>query len=89
MRPKTIIMLIMAVLLAIMLFQLTYASDTTRVFAGIPEKDMIYAAIAITFILGYMTGRPRKQRALGHFNHDNADSMHTDTLSDEDREYIN
>ena len=88
MRPKTIIMLLMVILLTMMLLQIVYSANVTMIFTDVSKTNMILAAIVIAFILGYMIGHPGSRKKFRHFHHDNPDDAHPDTLSEEDRRYI-
>jgi hypothetical protein len=78
-------MIIIVVVLAATLSALTSSSNAT-VF-GIPKNNIIIADVALAFILGYMLGRPGRQSRLKHIPEDN-EHTNSDTLSEEDRNYI-
>jgi len=88
MRPKIIIMMILLVMLTIMILQIVYSANATTVFGGISKTNMIIAALIVSFILGYMTGYPSRQKRLRHIHHDSDEYEDSDTLSEEDRRYI-
>lgn len=85
MRPKTIIMIIIAILLAATLGALT--STTNATVFGIPKTNMTIADVVLAFILGYMMGRPGRRSKLRYIP-DDGEHTSTDTLSEEDRRYI-
>jgi len=88
MRPKTIIMTLMAILLIIILLEIIYSTNATIIFGSVSKKHMVLVAVVIAFILGYMAGRPGRRQKFGHVHYDEIDDARPDTLSDEDRNYI-
>ena len=88
MRPRTIVMIILVVLLTMMILQIVYTANVTIIFSDIPKTDMVIAAVVLAFILGYMVGYPGRQKKFKHIHHDANDYDNADTLSDEDRRYI-
>jgi uncharacterized integral membrane protein len=88
MRPRTIVMIILVVLLTIMILQLVYTANFTIIFSDIPKTDIIIAALVVAFILGYMVGYPGRQKKFKHIHHDADEYDNADTLSEEDRRYI-
>lgn len=85
MRPKTIIMIIIVVVLAATLSALLSSSGST-VFS-IPKNNMTIADVVLAFILGLLLGRPGRQSKLRYIP-DDKDHTDSDTLSEEDRNYI-
>jgi len=92
MRIKTMIIILVAVLLTVTLMQNTGTVSFKFLWATfwISKLVMLIIIGAIFFILGILVGRPKRVKRLG------GDSTGTDwdknqpnTLSDEDREYIN
>jgi hypothetical protein len=81
-------MIILVVLLAIMILQIVYTANVTMVFNDIPKSDMIIAAVIVAFILGYMVGRPGHHKRFKHIHHNADEYDNADTLSEEDRRYI-
>jgi uncharacterized integral membrane protein len=87
MRIKTMVILLVAVLLAIVIFQNTGQVKFTFLFADmyISKLAMLLLVAAIAFGLGVMVGRPKNVRRLGGGF---TDGSNPNTLSDEDREYV-
>ena len=87
MRIKTIIIILITVLLTAILMQNTGKVAFEFLWATFYLSKLIGLAIVaiIGFILGILVGRPKKVKRLG----DDYDSTHkTDTLSNEDKDYI-
>jgi hypothetical protein len=92
MRIKTIIIVIIAVVLTIVLMQnrgpmffsvLFFHMYISKLFA------MLFVAI-VAFVLGYLAGRPRRAIKLGGNGSDSdPDHSNPNTLSEEDKDYIN
>lgn len=81
-------MIIIVILLAVTLFALTRADNATgTTIAGIAKTNMLIADVVLAFILGYMTGRPGRRNRLRYIP-DEDDHTESDTLSEEDRRYI-
>jgi hypothetical protein len=92
MRIKTIIILIIAILLTIIFMQNLEQVRFTILFSTmyVSKITMMLIVGVITFILGYLVGRPGK----GKYNHlgydEDADNdIKPRTLSNEDKEYLN
>ena len=92
MSIKTIVVVVVAVLLTIVLMQNTdevyfkFLFSTFRV-----SKLMMMLVVAVTgFILGLIIAWPKKQKFdIGGYHDAIHDKNNPDTLSNEDREYIN
>ncbi|MDB5111001.1 MAG: hypothetical protein JWR67_2115 [Mucilaginibacter sp.] len=91
MSIKTIIAIIITALLTIILMQNTDSVKFTLLFGDVYiSKLVVMTAVSVTaFILGIIVGRPKKAKYdIGGYH----DSIHkkddTNTLSDEDRDYI-
>jgi uncharacterized integral membrane protein len=89
MRIKTIIILVVAILLAIVIFQNTGQVRFAFLFTDfyVSKLVMMLMIAVVAFILGYLAGRPKNIRKLGGNFTD--DSNTTNTLSNEDKDYIN
>lgn len=81
-------MVILIVLLTMMILQIVYTANVTMVFSDIPKTDMVFAALVVAFILGYMVGYPGRHKKFRHIHHDVDEYDNADTLSEEDRRYI-
>lgn len=91
MRITTIIIILITVLLTIVLMQNTEPVRFTILFGTfyISKLMALLSFAVVAFILGVLVGRPKKARAIGGgYPADNNDDDDTNTLSDEDREYI-
>jgi uncharacterized integral membrane protein len=91
MSLKTIIIIVITVLLTTVLMQNTDQVKFTILFTEVYlSKLVVLAAVAlIAFILGIIVGRPKKAKYdIGGY-HDELHKDDPDTLSDEDRDYIN
>jgi uncharacterized integral membrane protein len=92
MRIKTIIIILITILLTIVLTQNTGRTDFEFLWTTFSvSKLLVLLTVAlIAFILGVLVGRPKKIKRLGgEFTEGNLDKGKSNTLSDEDREYIN
>jgi len=91
MSLKTIIIIAITVLLTTILMQNTDQVKFTILFADVYlSKLVVLAAVAfISFILGIIVGRPKKAKYDIGAYHDELHKNDPDTLSDEDRDYIN
>jgi len=91
MSVKTIIIVIIAVLLTIVLMQNTGEVKFTFLFSDTYlSKSAVMAFVAvIAFIAGILVGRPKKTKYDIGAYHDSIHKDNPDTLSDEDRDYIN
>lgn len=91
MRIKTMIIVIITILLTVVLMQNTNPVTFTILFTDVRMSKLLALVIvaAIGFILGYLVGRPKSVRKIGgEFAEDENINDDTDTLSDEDRDYI-
>jgi uncharacterized integral membrane protein len=91
MSLKTIIIIVITVLLTTILMQNTDQVKFTLLFTEVYlSKLVVLAAVAlIAFILGIIVGRPKKAKYDIGAYHDELHKDDPDTLSDEDRDYIN
>jgi len=92
MRIKTIFLIVITILLTIVIMQNNQSYNFNILFwHPLVSNLVVMALIAIvSFIIGMLTGRPRKVKFdNSHPSLDNPTGKKTDTLSDEDREYIN
>lgn len=92
MRIKTILLIVVTILLTIIIMQNNQPVTFSILFWSPRFSILIMMAlIAITsLIIGIQIGRPRKIRFDdSHPSMDNPTGTKTDTLSDEDRDYIN
>jgi uncharacterized integral membrane protein len=91
MSVKTIIAIIIAVLLTIVIMQNNDKVNFNIFFSSIYiSKLSVMAGVAFAaFILGFLVGRPKKVKYDIEQYHDTMYNKNkTDTLSDEDRDYI-
>lgn len=91
MRVKTIIIILITFLLTIILMQNTGTVRFTILFADmyVSKLVMLIVVAAIAFVLGVLVGRPKTVRRLGgDFPVNEAGGSQTNTLSDEDKDYI-
>ncbi len=91
MRIKTIIIVLITVILTAVLMQNTDNVNFKFLWANFWVSNLVLlASVAlIAFILGILVGRPKKVKRLGgDSNDDNTDKGRTNTLSDEDKDYI-
>lgn len=89
---KTIIAIIIAVLLTIIIMQNADEVRFTILFSSVyASKLVVLAGVAVAaFILGVIVARRKKAKYDIEAYHDNVyNKDKPDTLSDEDREYIN
>ena len=96
MRIKTMVVIFITVLLTVVLMQNTEPVKFTFLFSTfyMPKLVMLTAVSVVAFILGVLVGRPKRVRKLGGDFHDEnnepiSNNAKPDTLSDEDRDYIN
>ncbi|MCR8559826.1 hypothetical protein KXD93_19405 [Mucilaginibacter sp. BJC16-A38] len=92
MRIKTIIIIVIAVLLTIVLMQNTGRVNFEFLWATfwMSKLVMLFFVAAISFVLGFMVGRPKRVKKLGgDYTDINSDKSNPSTLSDDDKEYIN
>ena len=91
MRIKTIIIVLITVILTAVLMQNTDNVNFNFLWATFRVSKLVVLALValIAFILGVLVGRPKRVKRLGgDFNDDNTDRGRTNTLSDEDKDYI-
>jgi len=91
MSLKTILVIAVTILLTIILMQNTGAVKFTLLFTDvyISKLIMMGSVGVIAFILGILVGRPKKAKYdIGKY-HDDLHKTDLNTLSDEDRDYIN
>lgn len=92
MRIKTIIIILITILLTVILMQnagAVYFKFLWATFLMSKLLVLLFVA-AISFVLGVLVGRPRKIRKLGGDNtDDNLQKGNSNTLSEDDKDYIN
>jgi len=91
MRIKTIIIILVTVILTIVIVQNSEQVNFSLLWATFRlSKLIIMLAVAvIAFILGVLVGRPNKVKRLGsEHEYDDHEKKNSNTLSDEDRDYI-
>ena len=96
MRIKTIIIVVVAILLTIVFMQNRDAVKFTLLFGTsyISKITIMLAMAVIGFILGFMLGRPGSSK-YKHTSYDDdkpantIDELKPNTLSDDDRDYLN
>jgi uncharacterized integral membrane protein len=92
MRIKTIIILVIAILLTIVLMQNTERVRFTFLFTDmyISKLTMLLLIAIVAFILGVLVGRPKRVKRLGgDFTENDLNKNAPNTLSNEDKDYIN
>jgi uncharacterized integral membrane protein len=92
MRIKTMIVIFITVLLTVVLMQNTEPVKFSFLFSTfyMPKLVMLTAVSVVAFILGVLVGRPKRVRSIsGDFADDDHSQPKSNTLSDEDRDYIN
>ena len=92
MRIKTIVVIGIVVIITIVLTQNTDEVDFAFLWANfrISKLVMMIGVSVISFILGVLVGRPKSTKRFDDENLDNRFSKgNSDTLSEEDRDYIN
>ena len=91
MSVKTIIIIIVTVLLTTVLMQNTDQVKFTILFGDVYlSKLIVLATVAlVAFFLGVIVGRPKKAKYDIGAYHDQLHKDDPNTLSDEDRDYIN
>ncbi len=92
MRIKTIIIILITVLFTVVLMQNTGRVTFSFLWAdfSISKLTMLLIVAVVAFVIGVLVGRPNKVKRLGGDPIDeNPDHTNPNTLSDEDREYIN
>jgi uncharacterized integral membrane protein len=91
MRIKTIIIILITILLTVVLMQNKGTVRFTFLFMDFYVSKLVMLAIVsgIAFVLGYLVGRPKRIKRLGgEFSDTDLEKGESNTLSDEDREYI-
>jgi uncharacterized integral membrane protein len=91
MRIKTIFIILVTVLITVVLVQNTDPVNFSFLWATfrMPKLVMMTAVSVIAFILGVLVGRPNKVKRLGgDYPDDVYENDKSNTLSDEDRDYI-
>ncbi|AMR32068.1 hypothetical protein A0256_11875 [Mucilaginibacter sp. PAMC 26640] len=96
MRIKTIIILIFTIVLTIIFMQNLEAVKFTFLFATIyiSKVTVMLIVSAIAFIIGFLAGRPPRSK-FSHTSYDEEPSTDStrnskiNTLSDDDRDYLN
>jgi uncharacterized integral membrane protein len=92
MRIQTIVIILITFFITILLMQNTGTVKFTILFKDVYISKLVMLTLVSVFgfILGFLVGRPKTVRRLGgDFNDPNQTDERTDTLSDEDKEYIN
>ncbi|MDB4918100.1 LapA family protein [Mucilaginibacter sp.] len=92
MRIKTIVIIVITILLTIVLMQNTGRVNFDFLWATfwMSKLVMLFFVAVISFVLGVLVGRPKRVKRLGgDFSDGNYDKGNPNTLSDEDKEYIN
>ena len=92
MRIKTIIIILITILLTVILMQNAGKVYFNFLWATFPMSKLLVLLFvaAISFILGVLVGRPKKIRKLGgDTTEDNYDKGTSNTLSEDDKDYIN
>jgi uncharacterized integral membrane protein len=92
MRIKTIVIIVITILLTIVLMQNTGRVNFDFLWATfwMSKLVMLFFVAAISFVLGVLVGRPKRVKRLGgDYADPNFDKGNSNTLSDEDKDYIN
>ena len=92
MRIKTIIIILITVLFTVVLMQNTGRVTLSFLWAdfSISKLTMMLLVAVVAFVIGVLVGRPNKVKRLGGDSPDEStEKTNPNTLSDEDREYIN
>jgi uncharacterized integral membrane protein len=92
MRIKTIIIIIITILLTVLLMQNTGRDHLDFLWGTFYMSKLVLLLVValIAFILGYLVGRPKRiPRLGGDYAEPDSNKNETNTLSDEDKEYIN
>jgi len=92
MRIKTIIIILITVLFTVVLMQNTGQVIFSFLWADfrVSKLTMLLLIAVVAFVIGVLVGRPNKVKRLGgDFPDETTDHNNPNTLSDEDREYIN
>jgi hypothetical protein len=91
MRIKTIIIIIITVLLTVVIMQNTDTVPFKFLFAKFyaSKLSVMLIVAVVSFLIGVMVGRPGRPKYIpGQVQDVDPSKKQTDTLSDEDREYI-
>ena len=91
MRIKTMVIIFITVLLTVILMQNVEPVRFTILFGTFYISKLVALAgfSVVAFILGVLVGRPKKVRSIADsYPEGNNTTNKTDTLSDEDRDYI-
>jgi uncharacterized integral membrane protein len=91
MSAKTIFIIIVTVLVTIVLMKNT-DEVSFWIFgdAKIPKLTILGIMFGLGLIVGYLTGRPKKKQEINELYPDNKEyTQEKETLSDDDRDYIN
>jgi uncharacterized integral membrane protein len=91
MRIKTIIIILITILLTVVLMQNKGTVRFTFLFMDFYVSKLFMLAVVsgIAFVLGYLVGRPKRIKRLGgEFSDTDLKKGESNTLSNEDREYI-
>jgi uncharacterized integral membrane protein len=92
MRIKTIVLIIVTILLTVIIMQNTRPILFTILFWDVHISGLVMMAIVaiVSLVIGIMIGRPTKVRFDdSHPSFSNPTGNDPNTLSDEDRDYIN
>jgi uncharacterized integral membrane protein len=92
MRIKTIIIILITVILTVVLMQNTGRVNFEFLWATFAMSKLVLLTFiaVIAFILGVLVGRPKRIKRLGGESTDiHLEKDETNTLSDEDKQYIN
>jgi uncharacterized integral membrane protein len=92
MRIKTIVIILITVLLTVVLMQNRENVNFNFLWATflISKLVMLLLIGGVAFILGVLVGRPKRVKRLGgDLTDGDLEKGKTNTLSDEDKEYIN
>jgi uncharacterized integral membrane protein len=91
MRIKTIIIILVTILLTAVLMQNTGRDHLDFLWTTFYMSKLLMLALVavIAFVLGWLVGRPKTIKRLGSdFTEGDSEKENTNTLSDEDKEYI-
>ncbi|TWJ04730.1 uncharacterized protein DUF1049 [Mucilaginibacter frigoritolerans] len=92
MRIKTIVIILITILFTIVLMQNTGRVNFEFLWITFAMSKLVLLLFVagIGFILGVLVGRPKKAQRLGDdYTNDDHGHRNHNTLSDEDRDYIN
>ncbi|MEO7212780.1 hypothetical protein [Mucilaginibacter sp.] len=89
MRIKTIIIVAIVILLAIIFFQNQHTGTFSILFFSISITTTMLVVAVIAFIAGYLAGKPGRSK-YNHLGYEEDVPTNTDknTLSDEDKDYL-